>query len=84
MPSVLLRGDTINFSHAQIQKISLGGEGGEEGLGRWGQDMTPFFSHQRILQRDVQTALEMQLDPMSPFTSRGWSVPEFLRKPIAT
>ena len=43
-----------------------------------------FFSHQRISQRTAWTSLEKQLDPMGPMASRWGSVPEFLRKPIAT
>ena len=38
-------------------------------------------SHQRILQRAVQTAHEKQLDP---FLRGGGSVPVFLREPLAT
>ena len=38
----------------------------------------PFFSHQRIAQRAVQTSFEKQLDPRGPADSRGGSVPEFL------
>ena len=40
--------------------------------------------HQRKIQRAVRTYLEKQLDPLGPTASRGGSVPEFLRKPIAT
>ena len=38
------------------------------------------FSYQRI----VQISIEKQLDSMSPIASREGSVPDFLRKPIAT
>ena len=40
--------------------------------------------HQRILQRVVRTSFEKQLDPRGPIASRGVSVPERLRTPIAT
>ena len=42
------------------------------------------FSHQRISQRTVRTSLEKQLDPIGPISSRGGSVPVFLRTTIAT
>ena len=40
-----------------------------------------FYLHQHISQRAVRTSLEMLLDATAP---RGVSVPELLRKPIAT
>ena len=42
------------------------------------------YSHQCISQRAVWTSLEKQLNPMGPIASRGVSVPELLRKPIAS
>ena len=39
-----------------------------------------FFNSQRA----VQITLKKQLDPMGPIASPGGSVPEYLRKPIAT
>ena len=58
----------ITVIHAWIQKI-----------------LTTFLKHQHISQRAVQTSLKKQIDPIRvSIASRGESVPEFLRKPIAT
>ena len=46
--------------------------------------LSHFLSYQRISQRAVQISLEKQLDPSGPIASPRGSVPEFLRKPIAT
>ena len=50
----------------------------------WGYPENCFCSQQRISQRSVRTSVEKQLDPRAPIASRGWSVPELLRRPIAT
>ena len=39
---------------------------------------------QSISQRAVRASLEKQLDQRGPIASQGGSVPEFLKKPIAT
>ena len=54
------------------------------GSRKFRQGVEVFISHQRILQSAVLTSLEKQLDLRGPITSRGRSVPIFLRKPIAT
>ena len=46
--------------------------------------LTTFFCQECISQRAVWTSLEKQLDPWGPIAFRGVSVPEFIRKPIAT
>ena len=54
-------------------------------VGRGGKDCV-LLSYQRISQRALRTFIEKQLDPRGstgPVASRGGSVPEFLRKPIA-
>ena len=43
-----------------------------------------FFSYQRNQQRAVKKPVEKQLDLMDPIASPRVSVPDFLRKPIAT
>ena len=43
-----------------------------------------FFCQECISQRAVWTSLEKQLDLRGPIAFRGVSVPEFIRKPIAT
>ena len=48
--------------------------------GRVGGGVLAAFSHQRA----IRTSLEKQLDQGGPIASRGESVPDFLRNPMAT
>ena len=56
--------------YAQIQKIRQGSK--------------VFFNQKHITWMALQTSIEKQLDPRGPIASRGGSVSEFLREPIAT
>ena len=62
------------LGHGRIQKLPSGDPG----------NILFCLSHQHISQRALQTSLEQQLDPRGPIAALGGSVPDFLRKPIAT
>ena len=66
------------MQRGRIKKFCQGGGGGGGG------HVNVIFSHQHISQRAVRTSLKKQLDPLGPIAFRGWSLPEFLRLPIAT
>ena len=57
---------------------------GSKNWGGGGVLITFFSHHCIILQRDVQTSLQKQFDPMAPIASGGKSGPEFIRTPIAS
>ena len=69
--SLILAYTCLIRAHAQSQKIWSGGP-------------DTLFSHQLILQRDVLTSLEKQLDQRSPIAPPGGSLQEFQRKSLAT
>ena len=65
----------IYFQWADPEHSDRGAGGGGHGN---------FFCHQRISQRSVRTVFEKQSDPRGLIASHGGSVPEYLRKSIAT